>query len=148
MYGFEINWIQPLDFLLNGLGFIYNTTIVQASDIQFAEGGAELPLPGLSEVSYNAIAYYENSRFGARLAYNYRDGFVEVSNTNFDNAIEVDTYDQLDFSANFAVTDNISLRLEALNITDSVLTKNNGTGIVRFVQDIGRRITFGVHARF
>ena len=148
MYGFEINWIQPLDFLLNGLGFIYNTTIVQASDIRFAEGGAELPLPGLSEVSYNAIAYYENSRFGARLAYNYRDGFVEVSNTHFNNAIEVNSYDQLDFSANFSVTDNITLRLEALNLTDSVLTKHNGIGIVRFVQDVGQRITFGVHARF
>ena len=148
MYGFEINWIQPLDFLVEGLGFIYNTTIVQASDIQFAENGAVLPLPGLSEVSYNAIAYYENSRFGARLAYNYRDGFVEVSNTNFNNAIEVDSYDQLDFAANLAVTESISLRLEALNITDSVLTKNNGIGIVRFVQDVGRRITFGVHARF
>jgi hypothetical protein len=29
-----------------------------------------------------------------------------------------------------------------------VLTKHNGIGIVRFVQDVGQRITFGVHARF
>lgn len=148
MYGFEVNWIQPLDFVVDGMGFIYNTTIVQASDIQFAEDGAALPLPGLSRLSYNAIAYYENEKFGARLAYNYRDGFVEVSNTNFNNAIEVDPYYQMDFAANYSINDNLSLRLEALNITDSVLTKNNGIGIVRFVQDVGRRITFGLHARF
>ncbi len=148
MYGVEINWMQPLDFFVDGLGTIFNTTIVQASDIQFAEGGAVLPLPGLSEVSYNAIVYYENDRFGARLAYNYRDGFIETSNTNFNNAIEVDAYNQLDFSANFLLTDNVSLRLEAININDSVLTKNNGIGVLRFVEDVGRRVTFGLHAKF
>ena len=148
LYGVEINWMQPLDFIFDGFGIIYNTTIVHASEIRFSEGGAVLPLPGLSEVSYNAIAYYENDRFGIRAAYNYRDGFVETSNTNFDNAIEVDAYYQLDLSANYRLTDTISLRLEAININDAVLSKHNGIGVVRSVQDVGRRVTFGIHAKF
>ncbi|MDP5031712.1 TonB-dependent receptor, partial [Paraglaciecola sp.] len=146
--GIEFNWQQPLDMLVEGLGFTANYTLVDADKVQASEDGPLLTLDGLSETSYNLVAYYENDVFGARFAYNYRDGFVNNGTNYFGDGSFTDEYSQLDFSASYNVTENVSIDFEALNITDEVLIQLNSLGINRGLEDVGKRFTLGVRAKF
>jgi iron complex outermembrane receptor protein len=146
--GIEFNWQQPLDMLVEGLGFTANYTMVDADKVQASEDGPLLTLDGLSETSYNLVAYFENDTFGARFAYNYRDGFVNNGTNYFGDGSFTDEYSQLDFSASYNVTENVSIDFEALNITDEVLIQLNSLGINRGLEDVGKRFTLGVRAKF
>jgi iron complex outermembrane receptor protein len=148
LYGFEVNWQQPLDLIIEGLGFTANFTVVHADEIQTSEGGPLLTLDGLSETSYNLVAYYENETFGARLAYNYRDNFVNNGTNYFGDGSFTNEYKQLDFSASYDATDNITVILEALNLTNEVQIQTNSLGINRGLEDVGSRFTLGVRASF
>ncbi|MCH6257544.1 TonB-dependent receptor [Puniceicoccaceae bacterium K14] len=147
LYGFEISWARTLDEILKGLGVQANYTYVSADDVQGVEDGPFLPITGLSENSYNLITYYENKRFGVRLAYNFRDDFI-VNNTSFFGDGEfTNSYSQFDLSANYNVNEKVSLFLEALNITDETLERVNSFGLLRNLEDNGRRVVFGVRAK-
>ena len=49
---------------------------------------------------------------------------------------------------NYNVTENVSIDFEALNITDEVLIQLNSLGINRGLEDVGKRFTLGVRAKF
>jgi len=148
LYGFEVNWQQPLDVVIEGLGFMANYTQVSADKVQTAEDGPLLTLDGLSETSYNFVVYYENDLLGARLAYNYRDKFVNNGTNYFGDGSLTNAYEQLDFSASYNLTDAVSLDFEALNLTDEVQIQTNYLGINRGLEDVGRRYTVGIRAAF
>ncbi|MEX2961121.1 TonB-dependent receptor [Microbulbifer sp. TYP-18] len=148
LYGLEINYQQPLDFIADGFGLIANFTVVDADDVQTAEGGPLLPLDGLSEINYNLVGYYENDIFGARLAYNYRDEFVNSGTNYFGDGSFTEEYKQLDFSSSIEVSENVSVIFEALNLTNEVLVQVNSLGVNRGVEDVGRRITMGARVKF
>lgn len=103
----------------SGFGIVANATIVNgdvdadrdAIDLQFA-------LPGLSD-SANLSVFYENDRFSARVAYNWRDEFL----SGFDQhsaPIFNESYFQIDANVSYYVTDRLQVFVEALNITEEV----------------------------
>lgn len=148
LVGIEFNFQKPLDMLVEGLGVAANLTLVDADEIQAADGGPFFPIDGLSEKSYNLVAYYENEKFGARLAYNYRDGFVNNGTNYFGDGSFTEDYSQLDLSASYNLSENVSIDFEALNITDEVISQVNTLGINRGLEDVGKRLTLGVRAKF
>jgi TonB-dependent receptor len=104
-------------FADTGFGVQANATLVSgdvkvdrdAVDLQFA-------LPGLSD-SYNLIGFYEDDRFSARLAYNWRDEFVSGFD-QFDSPIFVEAYGQWDANFSWYATDNLTIFVEGLNLTE------------------------------
>jgi TonB-dependent receptor len=117
--GFEIA-VQKT-FGDSGFGVIANATFVDANvgfdnlslDTQFA-------LTGLSD-SANLIGFYEKDKWQARIAYNWRDDFYAggtgaSSGTPGPNNIE--SYGQWDMSASYAVSDNLTIFVEGLNVTE------------------------------
>ena len=79
-----------------------------------------LPLEGFSKNAYNLIARYDKGMISARLAYNWRDKFLQ---TQADCCIKLpvwqDDYGQLDGSFHVQATDRLDLFLEAQNLTNS-----------------------------
>ncbi|RXE94667.1 TonB-dependent receptor [Pseudoalteromonas phenolica O-BC30] len=148
MYGFELNWLQPLDEIIEGFGFTANFTFVDADDIQLDESGPLLPLEGLSRTSYNLVAYYETETFGARFAYNYRDQFTTQEMNYFNDGRYIKSYSQLDFSASYDISEDSSVIFEVLNLTDEVTVETNSIGINRGVEDVGKRFTLGFRTKF
>lgn len=133
---FQIQQPLPMHF-----GFLANLTYLEGED---ADGG---PLVGASRVTYNVVGYYENNRLSARLAYTYRSHFlVGLDRSAAENQ---DSYGQLDGSINFRVTDNISLNLDALNLTDEIL-KYYGDNKTqpRAAYKNGTQVFFGIRAKF
>lgn len=76
------------------------------------------------------------------------DGFVNNGTNYFGDGSFTDEYSQLDFSASYNVTENVSIDFEALNITDEVLIQLNSLGINRGLEDVGKRFILGVRAKF
>ena len=59
---------------LNGLGVIGSLSLTE-SDLNPADNGQEVRIPGLSGTIYNITGYYENGGFQARASYRYRSAF-------------------------------------------------------------------------
>ena len=124
--GYEVTYVQPLDKLLQGLGFSLNYTHIT----QKSEGG--LPnapssaIVGLSPYTYNVTAFYESHGFSGRLVYSVRDTFIDFLGNN-ENNIQGDNYAQqrkyLDasFSYKLPMEANLSVSLELQNILNEQL---------------------------
>jgi TonB-dependent receptor len=124
--GWEVTYVQPLDFLLKGAGFTANYTHIKQTSEGGLPGAASSAITGLSPFTYNLTAFYENFGFSGRLTYSVRDAFVEFLGNN-ENNIFGDNYAQerkyLDasFSYTLPTATHISISLEAQNLTNEQL---------------------------
>lgn len=117
--GYELSIQQNLDFLpypFNGLGGVLNYSSTSQDDDD------EARVPGISDQSYNAIAYYEQESYGFRLAYNYRTAYdlrtTGTANGSGDRSVKA--AGRLDASAYYNITDDLSVALKAYNLTDTL----------------------------
>ncbi|HEY0335283.1 MAG TPA: TonB-dependent receptor [Stenotrophomonas sp.] len=74
--GWEVIWVQPLDFVFDGLGFMANYT-----DIKLEAKGQDAAnlagnVYGVSPSLWNATAYWEKDRASIRLSYTWAEGAV------------------------------------------------------------------------
>jgi TonB-dependent receptor len=153
LQGLEFNYQQTFDFLpapFDGLGLLFNYTLIDDDAKLINElTGATFGLPGSSENSYNVVGIYEKSGFSARLAYNFRDEFVESVSGNRGNPEFVDSYGQLDLTLSYNFNDNYSLSFDAINLNDEVVEKYS------FIQErpfeyaeTGRRFVLSLRSTF
>lgn len=155
--GFEFSVQKPFTFLsgefLQDFGALFNYTYTDSSADFGNEGDIRNDgLPGLSENSFNASVYYDNGSLDARLSYAWRDQFLAAFSDDFGLPRFTDSFGQLDFRANYAVTDNIQLQLQALNITGENIVSQAFVEDVGFLPygnlDITRRVIFGARYSF
>jgi TonB-dependent receptor len=158
--GLEFNWVQPLDFLLDGIGldgfgFTANYTIVD----QKGEGAAPAVAIGVAPETYNATFYYENHGVMARISTTYAEG-SQTSGFNQNGiplaALFGDDYQQWDFSGSidfgelFGWSEFVpQLTVDVINLTNeeqrSYFQFTNAT----FTQyEPGRTVIVGLRGRF
>lgn len=127
--GVELTLLQPLDILLNGLGFTANFTHIDQSSTGAppaagTRGVLGSAVTGLSPNTYNLSVYFERGGFSSRLSYNYRDAFVTFlgPQNNFEGNGIADKSEYLDASLGFDMPgfDSIRVSLEAQNLLDEV----------------------------
>ena len=109
--GAELGLNHP--FGNTGFGVNANYTYADAEE----SNGADLV--GASKTTYNLGAYYENSRFGARLNYTHRSAFfvgLDRSTPQYQDDTGV-----LAASFSYYLNDRITLTFDALNLNDPVL---------------------------
>ena len=133
LQGFEISYQQPFTFLperfaflppwVGNFGTLLNYTSVQ-SEISYATSPTSgvyvtNDLLNLSKTSYNATLYYEDERFSARVSAAYREGYLTRIPGQNNNDVEGknETFN-VDVSASYELTDQVSLTFEGLNLTD------------------------------
>ncbi|BDX04994.1 TonB-dependent receptor [Planctobacterium marinum] len=145
--GLELAWQHTFD---SGFGFIANAT--------FADSNAELDptdttqifaLTGLSD-SMNLVGFYEQGPFQVRLAWNWRDEFVQsLTQVQGNGPTIVEDYQQLDMSGSYDITDNITLFFEGINLTEEYVHKRGRfDNHLLLVEDSGRRFALGVRGNF
>ncbi|HVY87082.1 MAG TPA: TonB-dependent receptor [Caulobacterales bacterium] len=74
--GYELNWVQPLDFIFHGLGFTANYTRINQSG---SGAGAPVNAVNVPRYTYNVTAYYEDHGFSGRVSYTYADSSIQTS---------------------------------------------------------------------
>lgn len=104
-----------------GFGTQANYTIVNG-DVGFdvatgPEEGAQFALTGLSD-SANLVLIYDKYDWQARIAYNWRDSFLDSANVGNNEPQHTEAYDQVDFNVTYSITDNWNVGLEGINVLE------------------------------
>jgi TonB-dependent receptor len=148
--GFEINLQHT--FGDTGYGFIVNSTFVD-SDTSYDNMllAQQFVVSGISD-SANLIGFYENDWMSIRVAYNWRDSFLAGTGQANVGAIPptyVDAYDQIDIGAQFTLTENLNLFVDAINVTDETSYVYGRTKAQPlFVTQAGARYNVGLRYTF
>jgi len=171
--GVEITHQQTYDFLpglLSGLGTQMTYTYIDGSEFSnpnlavFGQGtsapngGQPLnggpfaflqPLAGISKHTINATVFYEKGPLAMRAAYNWRSSFLVTPRDDIFpfSPIWQEATGQLDASIFYAVTDNIKVGVQGVNLLDEVTETSqvvdfDGTRVTRSAFRNDRRYTF------
>ncbi|HSX50995.1 MAG TPA: TonB-dependent receptor [Cellvibrio sp.] len=130
----------------SGFGFQANATKVD-SDTEYdnTSKASQFAIYGLSD-SANFIGFYEKDGVQVRLAYNWRDDFL---NSGGGNPRYTEAYGQLDANISYEFTDNLTLSMEALNLTDeSYRTYGRHKDMTFNYIETGARYNVGVRYTF
>ncbi|MGB2740752.1 MAG: TonB-dependent receptor [Cognaticolwellia sp.] len=159
--GFEIGYQQFFDFLpgaFSGLGVSANYTY---ADSEQPNGN---PLLDISKNTYNLQLFWEYEGVSTRVAYNYRDSFLDTEDEKRVESIDStgaigaegsiygnnyrDDRGQLDFSASWDINENITLVGNATNLTGEPSIFKSDLGSSWKYTEADRRYTIGVRAKF
>jgi TonB-dependent receptor len=119
-------WTQQMGLpdWMGGFGITANLTLNDSEVTKPAVGtvpARKVRLPGTSDVVYNAGVYYEKYGLSLRLQYQRRSKWLDGIADDLADA--GDTYwaadDELDFSARYAVNENIELFFDASNLLNN-----------------------------
>ena len=99
---------------------------------------ASTDLTGLSKNSFNATLYFDNKTFSARVAAAYRSDYLTTVPGRNGNDVEGTASTlNVDFSSSYNINENLSVSLEALNLTDEVDDQ--------WVDSVGNRLSYYHH---
>lgn len=151
--GLELAYQQVFSNLpapFNNLGLQANYTYVD-SKVEVSTDGQteELPITGLSENSFNIVAFYEYENFAARIGYNWRDEYL-VNNGVGAVADEFQAeFGTVDMSVSYELTDDIRIGFEGVNLTDEQ-AKNYLGDEARGgrIDQYGKRFSVSLNAKF
>lgn len=136
----------------SGFGFAGNYTIVNG-DVDADPGQDpdenQFALVGLSDTA-NFTFIYENYGWSARVAYNWRDTFLNATNQGGSRSPQyTDKYHQWDFNVSYSFNDQWQVMFEGINVTgeDSVQYRRKEKMIV-WAYELDSRYTLGVRYRF
>ncbi len=157
--GLEVGFQAPFNALYGGLppviesmGIVANYTLVESNvDYDFSGTNISERLLGLSNRSYNATLYYDDSTFGARLSLAHRSDYLLNGPNLTGNLWEyAESETRLDFSSSYEVTKNLKLSLEALNILDTPTATRVDIDAERRVlyAHTGRNVLLGARVSF
>jgi iron complex outermembrane receptor protein len=151
----------------NGFGAYFNYTYTDVGDaiideavpVTDADGniiGATLAersvrFPNTSKNSYNVGVFYENDLYSARVNYNYRSEYFLAAAEIGDQFR--DEQAQMDAQFSYNLTENITLKLEALNLTNEIWENyyernTDGLRLGGTQSANGRRFFVGANFRF
>lgn len=144
--GIEFNWLHTFD---SGFGVQANYTSIDSNIDLGTE--SDFSLEGLSDTA-NLVAFYENNSFQVRVAYNWRDSFLQdlIDPTGWTNEpVYVKEYEQIDFSMSYFINDTFTVVFDGINVTDEA-TRKHGRQENQFLEfiDIGPRYSLGLRAQF
>ena len=150
--GFELAYQSRLGIIsesLEDFGVLVNYTSI-SSGAQYSDAGdvRNSGLPGLSQKSYNFALLYDITNFDARLSYTWRDEYLSIFAGTAGVPEWLGEFGQLDFSANYSVTDKLQLQLQASNLLgEQQVTKSVGNTPYA-LREIDTRIGFGLRYSF
>lgn len=150
IHGFEI--AAQHFFGDTGFGVSGAYTMVRG-DVAFNNGASpgqdQFALLGLSDTA-NATLIYDKNGISARIAYNWRDRFLQATNRGNDrNPVYVAPFGQLDFNISYDITPKLAVSLEGINLTkESLRTYGRDPNQLWFAQELDRRFLLGARYRF
>jgi TonB-dependent receptor len=146
--GVELN-LQHM-FGNSGFGVSTNYTYVH-SGLRYDNANTkdQFALVGLSN-SYNVVGIYEDKKFTARLAYNWRGEFLNsTGDAAGANPQYTDPYGQLDVSLTYNYSDKLSFQAEAINLTNEIQRVHTRASLAtENVTQAGPRYMIGARYKF
>lgn len=110
----------------------------------------QFALVGLSDTA-NATLIYDKNGISARLAYNWRDKFLQTVNRGGvdRNPTFVRAFGQLDMNVSWDISEQFAVSFEGINLTQSsIRTYGRDTSNLWYAQELDRRFLLGGRFRF
>lgn len=133
--GFELNLQRRLLFLpspLDGLDFFANYTYTDSEAT--LNSGREVRLPGQTNSNWNVALGYEKYGFNARVSVNYSGNYIEELGEPLET-FYVDNRVQVDASAGYQFTPQLSTSLELVNLGNEPFVRYQGRSSRRAQQE-------------
>jgi TonB-dependent receptor len=140
----------------SGFGLQVNYTIVNGSigynlhapAPSSANAAPQFALTGLSD-SANVIGIYEKDQWQARIAYNWRDKFLDNANVgNFEPQF-TEAFGQVDFNIGYKFTEDLTVAFEGTNVlSDDKKTYGRTTNQVKYIDVLGARYALSARYNF
>lgn len=152
IFGAEIAFQRQLDFLPGFarnfslyLNYTYLTSSADGITNEDGDVRTDIDLPNTVPNMFNGSFGYADKKFTARLSANFSDSYIdEIGGNGFEDRY-YDTQFFLDFTASFAITDNLRLYADLNNITDQPLRYFQGVKErTQQVEFYGQRLTLGL----
>jgi TonB-dependent receptor len=136
----------------SGFGVAANYTVVEG-DVE-ADPGQDpnenvFNLVGLSDTA-NVTLIYENFGWSARLAYNWRDKFLNAANVSGSRDPQyTDTFGQLDLAVTYDLNDNLQFSFEGINLSgENTVQYRRRPNMIVWAYELEPRYTVGARYRF
>lgn len=133
-----------------GFGLQANYTVVRG-DVKFKDldiSANQFALLGLSDTA-NLVAMYEKHGIEARVAYNWRDKFLNRTGAGANNPGYIEAYSQIDANVTYHITDDLAVSFEAINITGEDRREHaRNENMLWGYDDLGARYQAGVRYTF
>jgi outer membrane receptor protein involved in Fe transport len=150
LYGVEFNYIQPFTFLpgpLSGFGVETNATFLGGSFRTPAGtriASRELKFPGTSKRLFGLTGFYEKYGASVRLSWQHRSGWLDEISDGPTGDLYWEPTSRLDLSARYQLTRQVSLFMDANNLTDEPGIRYFGREDRPYERErFGRRFLFG-----
>ena len=143
--GVEAIWVQPLDFLVDGLGFNASANNINDKSPEGAE------ITGVSD-SHNLTLYYENDSFQSRVTYYHQDGALSFNSWGMDVTSKDHTQVDLSLSYKLPIMQdyNLAITFDAYNLTNepvaSIIDNDSRQTFMAYYP--GATYTFGISGSF
>lgn len=150
LYGAELA-VQHF-FGESGFGFQANYTLVRG-DIGFDNNGSpdvsQFALAGLSDTA-NFVFIYDKDGLTARVAYNWRDEYLNrINYRGSNNPTYVESYAQIDANVSYAINEQLTVFVEGINITGENRREHGRTeNQLWYLEDLGARYQLGARYNF
>ncbi|SFG87722.1 TonB-dependent receptor [Duganella sp. CF458] len=126
--GYELSYQQDFDFLpapYKGFGMLASFTHIDPFNSQkwITNAGKEIEVNSVPKYAYSTTAYYENGPLAIRFSYNYKGRSLHGDNpkNNGDDLIRWRAArGYLDGNISYKINDNLELRLDALNLSNTL----------------------------
>lgn len=135
-----------------GFGIAGSYTVVNGdveADIGSDPDENQFALVGLSDTA-NVTLMYEKHGISARLAYNWRDKFLNTANAGGSRSPQfTDEYGQLDLSVSYDINDNFQITLEGINLTgENHREYRRKSGMTVWAYELSPRYAIGARYKF
>lgn len=153
--GWEAIWVQPMSFLLEGLGFMANFSKIDISTIGKDANALASNVFGIAPTMWNATVYWENDIAQARLSYNWQEGSA-ATGANQQGIPFAQIYGedrgQLDLSSSYTLANVKSKPQIFFNVTNILGEERRSywafENAVNDMYDFGTTYTIGVRGTF
>ena len=149
IYGFEL--AAQHFFGDSGFGVHANYTTVNG-DVGFDNTAdpsvTQFALVGLSDTA-NLILMYEKDAIQARIAYNWRDDFLDNTTQYVNEPGYTESLSQIDFNVSYEISDTMTVFVEGINITEENSRRHGRTAAQLWrLEQLGARYAVGIRASF
>lgn len=167
VHGFEFSGAFDFGIVndaLQGFGVLGSLSLTY-SNLNPADGGQEVKIPGLSGMVYNVTAYYERDGFQARVSKRFREAFkgevVQLfTNRGFTEILDDEQIDaQVGYTFQSGPMEGLGVLFQVNNLTNSPYRTRlgldsggtqtaDGTVLPETYEEYGRQFLFGINYRF
>lgn len=151
--GIEVGGQYAFDWLpgfASGFGVAGNYTYVESEVVRDQTlADYDCGYNGLSPHSANGSAFYEKFGISARVSYNWRSDYLRSCRSSQGRPRNRSSYGQLDFNLGYDITENFSIYVQGVNVTNSKVDEWSAIE-ERFLllEETGARYNFGIRAKF